>query len=66
MSGLGGSLEASGGLREGTSPSEALAVIWMLTGTESYTQLVFERGWTPDRYEEWLGDALIDTLLRPR
>jgi hypothetical protein len=27
--------------------------------------LVFERGWTPSRYEEWLGDATINMLLQP-
>ena len=58
-------LEASGRLRAGMSPSEAVAVIWALSGPDQYTQLVFERGWTPARYEEWLGDALINTLLRP-
>jgi AcrR family transcriptional regulator len=30
---------------------------------EIYRTLVLERGWTPDRYETWLGDALVDQLL---
>jgi AcrR family transcriptional regulator len=59
-------LERSGRLRAGISPSEALAVIWALNGPDQYTQLVFDRGWAPSRYEEWLGDALINTLLQPR
>jgi TetR/AcrR family transcriptional regulator of autoinduction and epiphytic fitness len=58
-------LKASGRLRAGMSPSDAVAVIWALSGPDQYTQLVFERGWTPARYEEWLGDALINTLLQP-
>ena len=58
-------LDRSGRLRAGISPSEAVAVIWALSGPDQYTQLVFERGWTPTRYEEWLGDALINTLLQP-
>src|SRR5713226_2495252 len=58
-------LEGSGRLRPGISPSEAMAVIWTLSGPDQYTQLVFDRGWTPSRYEEWLGAALIDTLLQP-
>ena len=62
--GLPGMLERSGRLREGTSSSEAVAVIWAMLGPDLYAQLVFERGWTPSRYEEWLGGALIDTLLR--
>jgi AcrR family transcriptional regulator len=58
-------LERSGRLRSGISASEALAVIWSLSGPDQYTQLVFERGWPPSRYEEWLGDSLINTLLQP-
>jgi len=58
-------LGRSGRLRAGISPSEAVAVLWALSGPDQYTQLVFERGWTPAHYEEWLGDALINTLLEP-
>jgi AcrR family transcriptional regulator len=64
--GLGAWLRSSDRLRRGISPSEALAVIWSMTSSEHYTQLVFERGWTPSRYEEWLGDALINVLLKPQ
>jgi len=63
--GLPGMLERSGRLRAGMSPSAAMHVIWALTGPDQYTQLVFQRGWTPSRYEEWLGDALINMLLQP-
>jgi hypothetical protein len=58
-------LGRSGRMRAGISPSEAVAVIWALCGPDQYTQLVFERGWTPSRYEQWLGDALVNTLLQP-
>ncbi|HEV2034575.1 MAG TPA: TetR/AcrR family transcriptional regulator [Candidatus Dormibacteraeota bacterium] len=58
-------LEGSGRLRAGISPPEAVAIIWALSGPDQYTQLVFERGWTPSRYEEWLGDSMINTLLQP-
>ena len=63
--GVPAQLERSGRLRAGISPSEAVAMIWALSGPDPYTQLVFERGWTPSRYEQWLGDALINTLLQP-
>ena len=63
--GLPAMLERSGRLRPGMSPSEAVAVIWALTGPDQYTQLVFQRGWSPSRYEEWLGDALISMLIQP-
>ncbi len=57
-------LEKSGRLRARISPREALAIIWALCGPDQYTQLVFDRGWAPSRYEEWLGDALIGILLQ--
>lgn len=63
--GLSGVLERSGRLRAGLSPSEAVAVVWALLGPDPYLQLVFERGWTPSRYEEWLGEAMIDSILQP-
>lgn len=59
-------LERSGRLRADISPSEAVAVIWALSGPDQYTQLVFERGWSPSRYEQWLGDSMINTLLQPK
>jgi hypothetical protein len=34
-----------------------------MTGTEQYVQLVLERGWTPDRFEVWLSDALANLIL---
>jgi AcrR family transcriptional regulator len=64
--GVSAELVRSGRLRDGISPSEALAVIWALSGPDQYIQLVFDRGWTPARYEEWLGGALVNMLLEPR
>jgi AcrR family transcriptional regulator len=58
-------LERSGRLRAGISPEEAVAVLWALNGPDPYTKLVFDRGWTPARYEEWLGETLVNTLLEP-
>ena len=58
-------LERSGRLRPGISPSEAVAIVWALSGPDQYTQLVFERGWTPSRYEAWLGDSMVNTVLQP-
>ncbi len=58
-------LERSGRLRPGLSPSEVAAVLWAMTGTEFYSMLVFQRGWTPSRYEDWLATAMIDLLLVP-
>lgn len=58
-------LESSGRLRPTLSALEVLDVIWAMSDAHWYIQLVFERGWTPSRYEQWLGDALINMLLEP-
>lgn len=58
-------LAKSGRLRAELSPGEAIDLIWSLTGPESYIELVFDRGWSPDRYESWLADALRLMVLRP-
>jgi AcrR family transcriptional regulator len=41
-------------------------VFWMLTGREIYRMLVLERHWSPQRYQDWLGDALVRFLIAPR
>ncbi len=56
-------LAASGRLRPTLTLADAQDLIWTMTGPDQYIQLVFERGWSPDRYEAWLGDALIELLL---
>jgi AcrR family transcriptional regulator len=63
---LPAALEKSGRLHAGLPPAEVLAVIWAMTASDLYSMLVFERGWTPARYEDWLGMALIGLLLKPR
>ena len=59
-------LERTGKLRQGLTASEAHAILWGLTGPDWYCLLVFERGWEPARYEEWLAQALIELLLEPQ
>ena len=51
-------------LKPHLSPSEAVAVIWAMTGAELYNQLVFGQGWSPARYEEWLADALMAAVVK--
>jgi AcrR family transcriptional regulator len=41
-------------------------IMWMYTGRDIYRMLVMERGWSSDEYEEWLGQALIQTLTGRR
>jgi AcrR family transcriptional regulator len=52
-------------LRSELTPGEAIDLIWSVTGPESYIELVFERRWSPDRYESWLADALRVQVLKP-
>jgi AcrR family transcriptional regulator len=58
-------LRESGKLRPGLTQQSARDIFWMLTGGDVYRMLVRERGWSPKRYQEWLGDALVELLLVP-
>lgn len=50
-------------LREDLTVRTAREVLWALTGREPYRLLVIEKKWSPDRYENWLGELLIRALL---
>ncbi len=56
-------LDGRGGLRPGITPAEATDVMWALVHPDLWGLLVVRRGWTPERYEEWLADALGRELL---
>lgn len=62
-SGLPERLERSGRLCAGLTPAEGAAAVWAMTGADLYNKLVFERGWAPARYQDWLANALIRTVL---
>lgn len=57
------SLVAKGALAPHVTADEAADMLWALCSPEMYQLLVTERGWTPDRYEKWLGTSLIQSLL---
>jgi hypothetical protein len=42
----------------------ATDTIYALCGPDVYLLLVEDRGWTPDRYQDWLAAQLIRGLLR--
>ena len=50
-------------LAPGLSPAEAADVAWSIAGDESYHGLVVDRGWSPERWEAWLGETLVRLLL---
>jgi AcrR family transcriptional regulator len=53
-------------LRSGLSHRTARDIFWMLTGGDVYRMLVRERGWSPQKYQNWLADTLVRSLLRKR
>jgi AcrR family transcriptional regulator len=56
-------LRDSGRLRPGLTDKTARDIFWMLTGGDVYRMLVRERGWSPQKYEDWLADTLLHSLL---
>ncbi|MEO7421388.1 MAG: hypothetical protein ABIU87_03205 [Ornithinibacter sp.] len=46
-------------------PDETTAadLLWCFSNEEIYRELVQERGWSPDRYEAWLGTTLVAQLI---
>lgn len=63
--GLIDSLRDAGALRPGLSRKMARDIFWMLTGGDVYRMLVRERGWSPQKYQDWLAGTLVQSLLIP-
>ena len=57
------SLARSGALRPELRERDAADVIYALASPELYGLLVFDRGWSGERYGTWLRSILIDQLL---
>jgi AcrR family transcriptional regulator len=64
MRALARELAARGALPDGLSVVKAADVLWVFSDPLTYHRLVLERGWSPKRYEEWIGDALVALLVR--
>jgi hypothetical protein len=50
-------------LRQGLDIEAAGETVWLLTSAEVYHLLIVDRGWTRDRYAQWLSTTLITLLL---
>jgi AcrR family transcriptional regulator len=50
-------------LRPGLDVDRATDILWTLNHPDVWHLLVGERGWTPERYEEWFGDTVCAQLL---
>ena len=59
------SLASARALRSKLRERDADDIIHALTSPEVYRLLVCDRGWPPERYEQWLKNILIDQLLPP-
>jgi len=56
-------LRDAAALRPGLSHNTARDIFWMLTGGDVYRMLVRERGWSAQKYQNWLADTLVQSLL---
>ena len=59
-----GDLARKGGIRKDLDPETAADIVWLL-GPGTYQMLVHTRGWSPDRFQEWLTETYISQLLPP-
>jgi AcrR family transcriptional regulator len=55
-------LHESDSLRKGITIERARDVLWTYNAVEIYDLLVNERGWSVERYRDFVGDALIAAL----
>ncbi|MGH2357474.1 MAG: TetR/AcrR family transcriptional regulator, partial [Candidatus Limnocylindria bacterium] len=58
-----GLLAEQGRLRPGLSFEDARDVVWTLCSLAVHDLLVVHRGWSAERYQDWLSAALIRELL---
>ena len=56
-------LTANGPLRDGMSEEDAATIAWAVASPEVHGLLRVGRGWTQERYREWLAATLTRTLL---
>ena len=57
-------LLTNGPLRPALTPDDAAATYSALSNPNTYALLVHERGWSADKFEQWLGES-IELLLLP-
>ena len=60
---LAGLLAQRGVLRADLSVEDARDIIWALCSLAMHDMLVVDRGWSSERYQEWLAAALAYELL---
>lgn len=53
----------AGKARRGLSFAQARRILWMYTSRDVYRMLVHDGGWTPDAYQQWLSQTLLEALV---
>jgi len=56
-------LRATGELRDDLSDDDVADIVWSMNAAEYWVLLVHERGWTPQRFADWIVDAWTRLLL---
>jgi AcrR family transcriptional regulator len=56
-------LAQQGALKPGLSAQEATDILFTLSSPESHRLLRYERGWSSQRFEDWLGETAVTLLL---
>lgn len=56
-------LAEGGHLRDGVTVDEARDVLWTYNSVELWNLLVDQRGWSPERFGDWVGRQLVAALL---
>jgi len=62
MTALGRHLLETGQLRPGLDLAEVRDALWNYLAIDHYERLVLDRGWSLDRYERWLAEAITSAL----
>ncbi len=52
-------------LRAGRQVDGVADILWAYSSPELYRLLVLSRGWSPERYGQFVGESLISALLEP-
>lgn len=58
-----GYLREQGRIRDDLTDDEATDILWALTSYDVYRSLVLQRRWTDGRYQGWLAQTLVASLL---
>jgi TetR/AcrR family transcriptional regulator, regulator of autoinduction and epiphytic fitness len=57
------SVFANGPLRKGLNETRAAETVWAITSPELFQLLTVDRGWSKEKYSQWLADSLSRLLL---